>query len=419
MSTFILRPGLRVAVIGHTAHGKTALVAALARHAASRPFGGRTKPLDRPTEESGHHRAPPLRHGTHFIESRAREYTTVDVVGRPQYLRHAGVMTSCVDACVLVVSAVEGSMRQTRAHAMLARQHTSGPAVVFINRCDEVTDLDQLDLAEMEAREALIDAGFDGDAVTVVRGAAAPPHAQEALWTQTLDDVLDALDRDLIDAPRALDAPLFATVMHRWNRVTTPAGRVIEVSVRRGALRVGTDVFVLDRYGVADLSRVRSIHAFGAPTQRLEAGSIGTAMLVLGATRAFGRRRFPRMGDTLFEQPPTLTNRVVARVTLVATSRGGRRTPATNGHEAQVWLSGRELRCRMVLPAGVARIAPGETRDDVTLELARPTFVEVGATFAMRDGSDGDRVTSAAGAPIRTGCFATGTVRSIGPSANP
>lgn len=413
METFILRPGLRVAVIGASGHGKTELIATLTRHIGTKPFGQRTVRAPGPEREvpSFHHRSPSIRHATYRVESPNREYTAVDVVGRRRYLRHAGVLTSCVDACLLVVSASEGVMPLTRAHCILARQHTAGSVVVFINRCDEVTDLDQLDLAEMEAREALIDAGFDGDAVTIVRGSARPPAAQEAMWTHALDDLIDALDRGLSDVQSAAEQPLVATVMHRWNRPSRPSS-VVEVSVRQGVLREGARFFLVDRYGVTRRMKANSLRVLDSPAKAIEAGTIGTVSLTMHPGSASTTQRFPRMGDTLLEVEPVLVRRVTARVSLISAKRGGRRTAAPHGHEAQLWLLGRDLRCRMLLGDASDAIEPGAQRE-VTLEFPTPAAVAVGATFAMRDGSDGDSVRDPSGGNLRSGCFATGQVLSI------
>ncbi len=413
METFVLRPGLRIAVIGASGHGKTELIAALTRRIATRPFGQRTVAAPGPEREvpSFHHRSPPIQHATRFVESPNREYAAVDLVGERRYLRHAGVLTSCVDACLLVVSASEGVMPLTRAHCVLARQHTAGSVVVFVNRCDEVTDLDQLDLAEMEAREALIDAGFDGDSVTIVRGSARPPEGQAAVWASALDDLIDALDRGLSDVQSASDEPLVATVMHRWNRPAQPSP-IAEVSVRRGVIREGARLFIVDRYAVTRRVKAISLRIFDRPVKVIEAGSIGTAALTVHPGSAWAPRRFPRMGDALFDAEPKLARKVSARVTMVSAARGGRRTAAPHRHEAQLWLLGRDVRCRMLFAEASDALEPGAQRD-VTLEFPTPVAVNVGATFAMRDGSDGDSVRGPSGGNLRSGCFATGQVLSV------
>ncbi len=413
METFILRPGLRVAVIGGSGHGKTELIAALTRRVGSQPFGQRTVAAPPPEHNrpSYHHPSPPIQHATRLMESPNREYTAVDLVGQRRYLRHAGVLISCVDACLLVVSAAEGVMPITRAHCILARQLTAGSVVAFINRCDQVTDLDQLDLAEMEAREALIDAGFDGDAVTIVRGSARPPVEQTAMWAPALDDLIDALDRGLSDVRCATDQPLVATVMHRWIRPAQPSP-VAEVSVRQGVIREAGRLFLVDRYGVTRRVKAVSLRAFDRPAKVIEAGAIGTVALSIHPGSAWAPRRFPRMGDTLLDVEPALVRRVSARVSMISAKRGGRRTAAPHRHEAQLWLLGRDVRCRMLLGEATEALEPGAQRD-VTLEFPTPCAVTVGSTGARRDGSDGDVARDPTGANLRSGCFATGQVLSI------
>ncbi len=407
------RPGLRVALLGHARHGKSALASALTARAASRSYATRTRPIAFVETQGwaagsrGNGRI--ATHETFLVESPMREYAGVDVTSHRRLVRHAGVVASSVDACVLVVSAVDGAMAQTREHALLARHLTPGAVVAFINRCDEVTDLAMLDLAEMEAREALYHAGFDGDGAVVVRGAAGAPPEARAAWAGALDDLLDALDHALADAPRDLSAPLCATVLHRWSRPSRE-GPVVELSVRQGELHFEGRVAVMDRAGVVRDARARMLRAFDQPVLVIPAGAMGTALLTFDAGQWSRGRRFPRMGDLVFKPGGLpLTGRLAVRLQMLGEAQGGRRTPARAGHEASVWLAGRPVRCRVVLPAAAPTIEPGDARDDVTLELATPTYVPPGATFVLRDGTDG-RPRRAQGPAVWGGCFATGRV---------
>ncbi|MDB4931138.1 MAG: hypothetical protein JWM10_3622 [Myxococcaceae bacterium] len=419
------RPGLRVAVLGHGQHGKSALVAALTARSLERRgepsmeftwLGG-----DRPTPGP-----PPPVLRSFRLDTAERVYSGLDVRARPRFTRHAGVAAAAVDACLLVVSAVDGVMPQTREHALLARHLTPGGVVVFINRCDEVTDLEQLDLAEVETRQLLVDLGYDGDAVTVVRGASPEgrperrqrtraPVEVRAPWEPALDALLAALDHALLDAVRDEEAPLWATVLHRWRRRT--AGPVfeeliVEVSVRQGAIARGGRVQVSGRNGVQRGATVRDTRVDGRSTPRIAAGEIGTAMLTLdGALRS--NERYPRLGDVLLHpgvaQAP---NPLRVRLRLLDASVGGRRTPMRSGHLATAWLFGRFVGCRVLLPREVWSMAPGESRDDVSLDLTSATAAPAGTTFVLRGGSHEPRARSQRGGRWG-GCFAVGEV--LGP----
>jgi elongation factor Tu len=422
------RPGLRVGVLGHGQHGKSALVAALLARSTERrgealidfvTVGGGDAPVARAE--------PVLR--SFRLDTAERVYSGIDVRAHPRFTRHAGLAAAAVDACLLVVSAVDGVMPQTREHALLARHLTPGGMVVFINRCDEVTDLEQLDLAEIETRQMLVDVGYDGDAVTVVRGAAPEGRWDAAArrriraeavvrapWEPALDALLDALDRSLVDAVRDEEAPLWATVLHRWRRpaVAPEAGRVIvEVSVRRGVLLRGARVQVSNRNGAQRGATMREARVGGNATYRIAAGESGTALLsVDGTLRAY--ERFPRLGDVL-QQPGAAPapNPLRVRLRLLDASVGGRRTPMRSGYLAMAWLFGRFVGCRVLLPEEAWSMAPGETRDDVTLDVSCPTAAPAGTTFVLRGGSHELKPRSQRGA-LWGGLFAVGEV--LGPA---
>lgn len=374
------RPGLRVAVLGHAGHGKSALATALTERVASRsgvaPYAyvERLRP-DRPWPWNG-------AHGTFALDGVERLYSGVDVVAARRLVGHAASVVASVDACVLVVSAVEGVMTQTHEHARLARHLTGGGVVVFLNHCDQVTDPEQLDLAEMETRQALYDAGFEGDAVTVVRGAARPPETERAAWEPALDATLAALDHSLRDAVHDDQLPLWATVLRRWGK-PSHFGPVVEVSVRQGTLPTNARVRVSGRAGYAHGALVRELRRFDRVVPRLEAGQIGTAALSLDPPEVGWR--FPRTGDALHDPEVALApSPLRVRLRLIDAAHGGRRTPIVDGHRAVAWLWGRRLVCTVRLPSPMA---PGEERSDALLVPVEPTLASAGATFVLRDGS--------------------------------
>lgn len=417
MESLGARPGMRIAVLGHARHGKSALVAALTRRAASRPFASKTRAVAFVASEPWGVgvRANGLRptHTTFCVESPAREYTGLDAVAHRRLARQTGIVASSVDACILVVSAVDGVMAQTREHALFARHLTPGALVVFINRCDEVTDLDQLDLAEIETREALDDAGFEGDAVPVVRGAAMPPAETAALWARALDDLLDTLDHAFHDTAPPVAEALYATVLHRWHRPSRE-GRVVELSVQRGELRAGQRLSIVDRYGVRRGARVTSLRRFDAPVSELIAGTLGTALITVEAGGPYVPWRFPRSGDQLLPRiTPAPTKRLRVRLRLLTEQQGGRRTPMRSGHEVSAWIAGRYLRCCVRLPDGLAQLDPGAACDDATLELAVATHLPALMPFVLCDGSAGDARRFAPNTAMRAGCFATGAVLAL------
>ncbi len=242
MADVASRPTLRLAVLGHAGHGKSALVAALTAHTAARHdgVGARSAELRWSMGHSGQETRlgrPTVR--AFRFDGAERVYVGLDVAAGPRLVRHAATVASTADSCVLVVSALEGPMVQTRQHALLAAHLTPGRVVVFLSRCDEVSDPELIDRAEVEARRVLYDVGIDGDSATVIRGAAQPSESQRGEWGPSLDALLGALDRELDDVPRDVDSPLWATVLHRTHQDDSlHYDAQATVSVRRGTLKL-------------------------------------------------------------------------------------------------------------------------------------------------------------------------------------
>lgn len=296
---------MRLAVLGHAGHGKSALASALVTRAAQRFGGSGLGPL--PVDDVGRPDRSVIPRGpwqrAFCFDTSERSYVGLDVVAHERLGRMAGVAVDAVDAGLLVVSAVEGVMPETRSHAHLARSLPPGHLVVFLSHCDEVFDPDQLDLAEVEVRQLLYDVGFEGDEVTLLRGATPPARDQRAAWAPALDALLVALDDRLRDLPRDPDAPLQVRVIHRWDRAATP-GRVAKVSVHEGTLVPGT---VLRCAWGPVRYEVRALRVFDRPVARLAAGEIGTAHLVPQDIPRWvnPRLRLPTAGERLTLAPTT------------------------------------------------------------------------------------------------------------------
>ncbi len=384
------RPMLHVAFLGHAGHGKSTLLAALSHRLVQRPEavsvalrvdGPRLRPVDAST---GPGAAPSGGVWAQCVAaaSARRRYAFHDLPGSRRYLREASRALGLRDAAVVVVSAADAARAQTREHVLHARGLEARQTLVFVNACDAVDDPAWLDAVEADAREALLDAGVEGDAVRVLRGSATRSLANDPRWTPTVDALLDALD-GLDDVPHDPDGPLVLPVSESYpGRARGLA--VVVGRVGRGRVTVGD---VVQSPGVGDYV-VRSLEQHGRPVPVCEAGELaGLGLGYRGATN-----RAPRRGDVV-ATPDTLTLRseLVVTLHLVALPGAGRHTPLRSGMRG-FFHFGTAGRMGVVrLPQGFDSLAPGARCTLVRVRLERPAWVAAGMRFAFRDGSVGPR----------------------------
>ncbi|MEZ4411253.1 MAG: hypothetical protein R3A52_32940 [Polyangiales bacterium] len=276
----------------------------------------------------------------------------------------------------------------------------------FVSHCDRAMDPEQVDIAEMEPARRSHAAGYDGDSATVLRGALPPGGVREP-WSSALDALLDAVDRDLAPSATDLDAPLVATVMHRWRRAMRGAV-VVELSVREGSVTQGATVAVLGRDAVTRAARVVGLRVQGVVSQRAEAGEVVTAALSFDAPQR-PWWRYPRLGDLVVATPPpALAPALAVNLRMLSTAQGGRRTPVFTGYRASAWIGGRVLNVALRLPEAAPMLREGESAD-VTLELDTATLAVPGTVIVLRDGSHDPSDAVARGA----GVVAVGTVKGV------
>src|SRR5258708_33345582 len=231
------KPHVNVGTIGHVDHGKTTLTAALTKVGAER-FGGEFKGYDQ-IDAAPEEKARGITISTAHVEyeSAVRHYAHVDCPGHADYVKNMITGAAQMDGAILVVSALDSVMPQTREHVLLARQVGLNHIVVFLNKCDAVDDAEMLDLVEMEVRELLTKYKFDGDHATVIRGAALPALNGDAKWEKTIDELIVALDTKIPDPVRDIDKPFLMAVEDVFSikgRGTVATGRV-----ERGVGKVG------------------------------------------------------------------------------------------------------------------------------------------------------------------------------------
>ena len=369
------KPHLNIGTIGHVDHGKTTLTAAITKVLAERgtaayvPF----ERIDRAPEELV--RGITINTAHIEYETAARHYAHVDMPGHADYVKNMITGAAQVDGAILVVSALDGVMPQTREHVLLARQVGVGHIVVALNKTD-AADPKLADLVELEVRELLSGYGYPGEAVPVIRVSALRALAGDPDRVSAIGALLDAVDEHVPVPARYTEAPFLLPV----ENVLTITGRgtVVTGSVERGAVRVGDTVEVVG-LGAGLTAVVTGVETFGKPMDRAEAGD-AAALLLRGV-----RRHQVRRGQVV-AAPGSLAahRRFAATVRLLSEREGGRRTPISTGYSPQFFARTASVVGEMDLgEPGTA--APGDCVD-LTVTLGRPVALDTGHRFAIREG---------------------------------
>jgi elongation factor Tu len=369
---------LNIGTMGHVDHGKTTLTAAITKVLADRDpvtnryvaFDG----IDRAPEEIARGITINIAHVEY--ETATRHYAHVDMPGHADYVKNMITGAAQVDAAILVVSAQDGSMPQTREHVLLARRVGVPYLVVALNKADAVDDADLLDLVELEVRELLTAYGFPGTELPVVRVSALRALDGDPRWTQSIVDLLDAVDRYVPVPHRELVRPFLMPV----ENVLSISGRgtVVTGAVERGTLTVGDAVEVVG-LGPTVATVATGLESFGRTLSRAEAGD-NAAILLRGVRRAQVRR------GQVVALPGSVTphRRFRARLYALTTAEGGRHTPFLANYRPQFYFRTTDVPGSVDL-GDTPEVAPGDTVD-LTVDLARPVAMDAGLGFAVREG---------------------------------
>ena len=369
------KPHLNIGTIGHVDHGKTTLTAAITKVLAERGMASYVPSdrIDRAPEEAARGITINVAHVEY--ETATRHYAHVDMPGHAGYVKNMITGAAQVDGAILVVSALDGVMPQTREHFILARQIGVRHIVVALSKADAADD-ELAELVELEVRELLTRYGYPGEQVPVVRVSALGALAGEPRWVASIGALLDAVDAYLPVPDRYVDAPFLMPV----ENVLTITGRgtVVTGAIERGLVRSG-DAIEIVGFGAGVTSVVPGVETFGKPMPHAEAGD-NTALLLRGV-----RRHQVRRGQVV-AAPGSLAayQMFAASVYLLPAAEGGRRTEVRSGYRPQFFVRTADVVGVLDLgPDGVA--APGD-RVSVTVELGRPVALEPGLGFAIREG---------------------------------
>ena len=372
------KPHVNVGTIGHVDHGKTTLTAAITYALSLKGLSQKRdyEQIDGAPEEK--QRGITINTSHIEYETEKRHYAHVDCPGHADYVKNMITGAAQMDGAILVVSAADGPMPQTREHILLSRQVGVPKIVVFLNKCDMVDDEELLELVEMEVRDLLSEYDFPGDEVPVIAGSALGALNGEQKWLDKIYELMDAVDEYIPTPQREADKPFLMPVEDVFS--ITGRGTVATGRVERGRVKVGDTVSIV---GLAEETRnvvVTGVEMFRKILDYAEAGD-NIGVLLRGVSRDEVVR-----GQILC-QPGTVTphTKFKAQVYVLTKEEGGRHTPFFSNYQPQFYFRTTDVTGRILLPEGVEMVMPGDNVE-MTVELQKPIAVEQGTKFSIREG---------------------------------
>ena len=373
------KPHVNVGTIGHVDHGKTTLTAAITT-ILSKKFGGEAKAYDQ-IDAAPEEKARGITINTAHVEyeTAKRHYAHVDCPGHADYVKNMITGAAQMDGAILVVSAADGPMPQTREHILLARQVGVPYIIVYLNKCDMVDDPELLELVEMEVRELLSSYDFPGDTIPIIKGSAklALEGDTGELGEQSIMKLAETLD-DYIPTPqRALDQPFLMPIEDVFS--ISGRGTVVTGRVERGVIRVGDEIEIV---GIKPTQKTTctGVEMFRKLLDEGEAGD-NVGILLRGTKREDVER-----GQVL-AKPGTITphTKFTAEVYVLTKEEGGRHTPFFKGYRPQFYFRTTDVTGTIELPEGTEMVMPGDNIT-MTVQLICPIAMEAGLRFAIREG---------------------------------
>ena len=372
------KPHVNIGTIGHVDHGKTTLTAAITTVLAKKGFAQAQDygSIDKAPEER--ERGITINTSHVEYETDTRHYAHVDCPGHADYVKNMITGAAQMDGAILVVSAADGPMPQTREHILLSRQVGVPYIVVFLNKVDMVDDEELLELVEMEVRDLLSEYDFPGDDTPVVAGSALRALEGDASYEEKILELMAAVDEYIPTPERDVDKPFMMPVEDVFS--ITGRGTVATGRVERGQVRVGDEVEIVGISEETSKTTVTGVEMFRKLLDYAEAGdNIGT--LLRGVTRDNIER-----GQVL-SKPGTITphTKFKAEVYVLTKEEGGRHTPFFSNYRPQFYFRTTDITGVCVLPEGTEMVMPG---DNVTMEveLIHPVAIEEGTKFSIREG---------------------------------
>jgi len=377
------KPHVNVGTIGHVDHGKTTTTAALTKISSDKGMGTKYVSYDevaKASESQGRRDATKiLTIATSHVEYETgnRHYAHVDCPGHADYVKNMITGAAQMDGAILVVSAVDGPMPQTREHILLARQVNVPRIVVFLNKCDLVDDPELLDLVELEVRELLSKYEYDGDDAPVIRGSATGAISGDPQWVAKIEELYNALDTYIPQPVRESDKPFLLPVEDVFS--ITGRGTVATGRIERGRIKVGEEVALVG-FGSEKKSVVTGVEMFRKLLDTGEAGD-NVGLLLRGVDKAEIER-----GMVLAKSGSiTPHTKFEGEVYVLNKDEGGRHTPFFKGYRPQFYFRTTDVTGSIELPAGTEMVMPGDNVQ-MTIELVTPIAMEEQLRFAIREG---------------------------------
>jgi elongation factor Tu len=377
------KPHVNVGTIGHVDHGKTTTTAALTKVSADKGWGTKYVPYDevaKASESQGRRDATKiLTIATSHVEyeTQKRHYAHVDCPGHADYVKNMITGAAQMDGAILVVSATDGPMPQTREHILLARQVNVPSVVVFLNKCDLVDDAELLDLVELEVRELLSQYEFPGDDTPVIRGSAIKAIEGDPEWVAKFEELYTALDTYIPQPVRETDKPFLMPVEDVFS--ITGRGTVATGRIERGVVKVGEEVQVVG-FNSEKKTVVTGVEMFRKLLDQGQAGD-NVGLLLRGVEKSeIERGMVLAKGGSI-----TPHTHFEAEVYVLTKEEGGRHTPFFKGYRPQFYFRTTDVTGSVELPAGVEMVMPGDNIQ-MTIELITPIAMDEGLRFAIREG---------------------------------
>ncbi|EKE13521.1 MAG: hypothetical protein ACD_13C00010G0007 [uncultured bacterium] len=371
------KPHVNVGTIGHVDHGKTTLTSAITMVLAKKGLAQAKKYEDIDSAPEERERGVTINLSHQEYETTKRHYAHIDAPGHADYIKNMITGAAQMDGAILVVSAADGPMPQTREHVILAKQVNVPAIVVFLNKCDMVSDPELIDLVEADVRELLKKYGYPGDEVPVIRGSALKAIEGDAEAEKKIEELMEAVDTYIPDPVREIDKPFLMAV----EDVFTIQGRgtVVTGRVDRGIIKVNEEIEIV---GLKETQKsvVTGLEMFRKTLDEAQAGD-NVGVLLRGIEKSQVER-----GQVLAKSGSlTPHTDFEAEVYILSKEEGGRHTPFFSGYKPQFYIKTADITGEATLPEGIEMVMPGDNAK-MTVKLIQPVAMEEGFRFAIREG---------------------------------
>jgi elongation factor Tu len=372
------KPHLNIGTIGHVDHGKTTTTSAIHTVLSKKGLAKAMKyeEIDKAPEEKARGVTINIHHSEY--ETLKRHYAHIDAPGHADYIKNMITGAAQMDGAILVVSAPDGPMPQTREHILLAKQVNVPAIVVYLNKCDMVQDKEILELVEMEVRDLLKKYGYPGDEVPVIKGSSVKALEGDAESVKAIEDLMQAVDDYVPDPVRDIDKPFLMPV----EDVFTIMGRgtVVTGRVERGILKVNEEVEIVGLSKSGKKTVVTGIEMFRKSLDEARAGD-NTGLLLRGIEKTDVQR------GQVIAKPGSVTphTEFEAEIYVLTKEEGGRHSPFFKGYRPQFYIRTTDVTGEVTLPEGVEMVMPGDSIK-ISAKLIYPVAMEDGLKFAIREG---------------------------------